>query len=152
MHARNCVRLYYDWIATVAMLPRDDKTGKRENKKIKHHTQFPSMEGCRAAAGWSEGSRMPFLSVPGYAPTHTPLSLRAKRSNPVNYAPRVCADISQYTGSPRSRCSLAMTKSTTPSSPLWRGAAQRRGGQRVQECLSSLSPGTPPPTHLCHCE
>ena len=36
------------WIATVAMLPRDDK---------KHHTQFPSMEGCRAAAGWSEKPR-----------------------------------------------------------------------------------------------
>ena len=29
----------------------------------------------------------------------------------------------------------------------WRGAAQRRGGQRVQECLFSLSPGTLPPTH-----
>ena len=36
------------WIATVAMLPRDDK---------KHRAKFPSMEGCRAAAGWSESSR-----------------------------------------------------------------------------------------------
>ena len=43
------------------------------------------------------------------------------------------------TGSPRSQCSLAMTKSTTPSSPLWRGAAQRRGGQRTQECTTHLS-------------
>ena len=47
-YARAYARLYYDWIATVAMLPRDDK---------KHHTQFPSMEGCRAAAGWSEKPR-----------------------------------------------------------------------------------------------
>ena len=44
-----------------------------------------------------------------------------------------------FTGSPRSRCSLAMIKSTTPSSPLWRGAAQRRGGQRDQESATSLS-------------
>ena len=43
------------------------------------------------------------------------------------------------TGSPRSRCSLAMTKSTIPSSPLWRGAAQRRGGQRSQDSATSLS-------------
>ena len=32
------------------------------------------------------------------------------------------------TGSPRSLRSLARIKSTAPSSPLWRGAAQRRGG------------------------
>ena len=30
------------------MLPRDDK---------KHCAKFPSMEGCRAAAGWSENAR-----------------------------------------------------------------------------------------------
>ena len=47
-YARAYARLYYDWIATVAMLPRDDK---------KHRAKFPSMEGCRAAAGWSESSR-----------------------------------------------------------------------------------------------
>ena len=44
-----------------------------------------------------------------------------------------------FTGSQRSQCSRAMIKSTTPSSPLWRGAAQRRGGQRVQESATSLS-------------
>ena len=42
------------WIATVAMLPRDDK---------KHHTQFPSMEGCRTAAGWSEKPRQCHIFV-----------------------------------------------------------------------------------------
>ena len=42
-------------------------------------------------------------------------------------------------GSPRSQCSLAMTKSTVLSSPLWRGAAQRRGGQRIQERVPILS-------------
>ena len=58
------------WLATVAVLPRDDK---------KHHTQFPSMEGCRAAAGWSENAFPQVRST-------TPLSLRVKRSNPVNNA------------------------------------------------------------------
>ena len=53
-YARAYARLYYDWIATVAMLPRDDK---------KHHTQFPSMEGCRAAAGWSEKPRQCHIFV-----------------------------------------------------------------------------------------
>ena len=53
------------------------------------------------------------------------------------------------TGSPRSLRSLAITiilkcvnkknKSTVPSSPLWRGAAQRRGGQRIQERVPILS-------------
>ena len=28
--------------------------------------------------------------------------------------------------------------STVPSSPLWRGAAQRRGGQRMQETIATL--------------
>ena len=37
--------------------------------------------------------------------------------------------------------------STTPSSPLWRGAAQRRGGQRVQENIATL-----PHPLSCHCE
>ena len=59
------------------------------------------------------------------------------------------------TGSPRSQCSLAMTKSTVPSSPLWRGAAQRQGGQRIQECTTSLFPlvilgRRVPTTHTCH--
>ena len=40
---------------------------------------------------------------------------------------------------PARKCSRAMTKSTAPSSPLWRGAAQRRGGQRDQESATSLS-------------
>ena len=78
-------------------------------------------------------------------------SLRVKRSNPVNYVVAYATHIA-FTGSPRSQCSPAMIKSTVPSSPLWRGAAQRRGGQRVQESVPTLSPGTPPLTHLCHCE
>ena len=45
-----------------------------------------------------------------------------------------------FTRSPRSLRSPAMIKSTTPSSPLWRGAAQRRGGQRIQESAASLFP------------
>ena len=45
-----------------------------------------------------------------------------------------------FTGSQRSQMlPPAMIKSTTPSSPLWRGAAQRRGGQRDQESATSLS-------------
>ena len=54
-YARAYARLYYDWIATVAMLPRDDK---------KHRAKFPSMEGCRAAAGWSENTRMYYILIP----------------------------------------------------------------------------------------
>ena len=61
-YARAYARLYYDWIATVAMLPRDDK---------KHHTQFPSMEGCRAAAGWSEKPRKYCHPALRYAATHS---------------------------------------------------------------------------------
>ena len=41
-YARAYARLYYDWIATVAMLPRDDK---------KHHTQFPSVGGVPRSGG-----------------------------------------------------------------------------------------------------
>ena len=41
------------------------------NKKIKHHTQFPSMEGCRAAAGWSEKPRKYCHPAPRYAATHS---------------------------------------------------------------------------------
>ena len=62
-YARAYARLYYDWIATVAMLPRDDKMLKSQNKKNK-------------------------------APYPVPLR--------------------------------------------WRGAAQRRGGQRMQECVAFL--------------
>ena len=71
-------------------------------------------------------------------------SLRAQRSNPVNYVVAYATHIA-FTGSPRSQCSPAMIKSTTPSSPLWRGAAQRRGGQRMH------FPRYAPP-RLCHCE
>ena len=169
------------------MLPRDDK---------KHHTKFPSMEGCRAAAGWSENARKRFRSVPRYAAPHISViashrrwrgnlffvvvslgrccvaralmrpvrilvfvqtalalvftysdSLRAQRSNPVNYVVAYATHIA-FTGSPRSQCSPAMIKSTTPSSPLWRGAAQRRSGQRMQESVSALSPDTLPHTSL----
>ena len=47
---RVCATLLY-WIATVAMLPRDDETGKCVNKKIKHHTQFPSVGGVPRSGG-----------------------------------------------------------------------------------------------------
>ena len=53
------------------------------------------------------------------------------------------------------KCVNKKNKSTVPSSPLWRGAAQRRGGQRIQECTTSLFPlvilgrGVPT-THTCH--
>ena len=50
-YARAYARLYYDWIATVAMLPRDDKIGKCVNKKIKHRAKFPSMEGVPRSGG-----------------------------------------------------------------------------------------------------
>ena len=43
------------------------------NKKIKHHPQFPSMEGCRAAAGWSENARMRRVSLSSRA-LNSPLS------------------------------------------------------------------------------
>ena len=52
-HANACDIIIH-WITTVAMLPRDDK---------KHHTQFPSMEGCRAAAGWSEKPRKCYILI-----------------------------------------------------------------------------------------
>ena len=90
-HANACDFIAH-WIATVAMLPREDK---------KHHAKFPSMEGCRAAAGWSESSR---TSSPDTLP-HTYLSLRVKRSNPVNQTCRVCDTIFEL-------CSL--------NSALWR--------------------------------
>ena len=41
-HAIACDFIIH-WIATVTAFPREDK---------KHRTKFPSMEGCRAAAGW----------------------------------------------------------------------------------------------------
>ena len=74
---RVCDTYRIHWIATVAMLPREDK---------KHHTQFPSMEGCRAAAGWSESSRTSSHSVPRYAAPHISViaSHRRWRGNPVN--------------------------------------------------------------------
>ena len=60
------------------------------------------MEGCRAAAGWSESSRKRFRSVPRYAAPHTSViaSHRRWRGNPVNYArayapcayPRICSN------------------------------------------------------------
>ena len=49
-----------------------------------------------------------------------------KRSNPVNNVVAYATHI-RFTGSPRSRCSLAMTKSTIPSSPLWRGCRAAAG-------------------------
>ena len=59
--------------------PRNDKILKFVSKKIKHHTQFPSMEGCRAAAGWSENTRMYYILIPpchpgAQGPHHTHLS------------------------------------------------------------------------------
>ncbi len=51
---------------------------KSQNKKIKQRTQFPSMEGCRAAAGWSENARKCYTLVIA--------SHRRWRGNPVNYA------------------------------------------------------------------
>ena len=60
--------------------PRNDKILKFVNKKIKHHTQFPSMEGCRAAAGWSENTRKRFRSVPRYAPHPHTLSCHCEPS------------------------------------------------------------------------
>ncbi len=70
---------------------------------------------------------------------HTPLSLRVKRSNPAGYAHTRMRATLLFTGSPRSLRALARIKSTIPSSPLWRGAAQRRGGQRMQESATPLS-------------
>jgi len=62
MYARECVRLYYDWIAMVAALPRDDKMLKSQNKKIKHHTQFPSVGGVPRSGGVvRECKNMPLL-------------------------------------------------------------------------------------------
>ena len=61
----------------------------------------------------------------------------AKQSSKLCTQANACDFI--MTGSPRSQCSPAMIKSTVPSSPLWRGAAQRRGGQRIQESATPLS-------------
>ena len=56
---------------------------KIQNKKIKQRTQFPSMEGRRAAAGWSENTRMCYTLV---------IASAAKQSSQL--CTRVCADIS----------------------------------------------------------
>ncbi len=73
------------------------------NKKIKHHTQFPSMEGCRAAAGWSEGSRKYYH--PYAAPKKNTHSLviasETKQSSQLCTHANACDFI--MTGSPRSR-------------------------------------------------
>ena len=58
---------------------------KIQNKKIKQRTQFPSMEGCRAAAGWSESSRTSSHSVPRYAAPHIPvIASETKQSSKSN--------------------------------------------------------------------
>ena len=100
-----CHALMRDFIMTGS--PRSQCSPAR----IKSTTpSSPPLEGCRAAAGWSESSRKRFRSVPRYAPTHTPLSLRVKRSNPVNYARTRMRATLLFTGSPRSLRSLAMTR------------------------------------------
>ena len=79
MHAR-MRDFIINWIATVAMLPRDDK---------KHHTQFPLYGGGAAQRRGGQRMQESIATLP-----HT-LSLviashRRWRGNPVNYAPRVC--------------------------------------------------------------
>ena len=71
-----------------------------------------------------------------------PLSCAAQRSNPVNYVVAYATHIA-FTGSSWSHCSPAMIKSTVPSSPLWRGAAQRRGGQRSQDSITTMAHRSP---------
>ena len=70
--------------------------------------------------------------------------MRAQRSNPVNYArayARLYYDwIATVAMLPRDTLIEHNKKlSTVPSSPLWRGAAQRRGGQSDQENATPLS-------------
>ena len=115
------------WIATVTAFPRDDK---------KHHTQFPSMEGCRAAAGWSENSRK-------YYHAHT-LSCHARRSEAIQSIMHARMRDSIITGSPRSHCSPAMIKSTTPSSPPLEGCRAAAGwSENSRKCCILIPPCHP---------
>ena len=88
----------------------------------------PPLEGCRAAAGWSENTRKSNTSV---------IASAAKQSSKLCTHAYACDFI--MTGSPRSLRSLAMTKAPCQVPLHWRGAAQRRGGQRMQESATSLS-------------
>ena len=102
------------------MLPRDDK---------KHHTQFPLYGG--GVAQRRGGQRMQESIA-------TSLSLRVKRSNPVNYArayARLYYDwIATVALLPRDD-----KKHHTQFPSVGGGAAQRRGGQRIQESATPLS-------------
>ena len=60
--------------------PRNDKILKCVNKKNKSTVpSSPPLEGCRAAAGWSENTRMYYILIPpchpgARGPHHTHLS------------------------------------------------------------------------------
>ncbi len=75
--------------------------------------------------------------VIAHAAPHT-LVIASETKQSSNLCPARMRGHIASTGSPRSLRSLAMTKSTVPSSPLWRGAAQRRGGQSGQESITTL--------------
>ena len=107
----------------------------------------PPLEGCRAAAGWSENARNYCHTAPHpprsggvvreckkllpHCPTPSLLSLRAQRSNPVNYA-RAYA---------RLYYDWIATVALLPRDTLIehnKKYAQRRGGQRMQETIATL--------------
>ena len=65
--------------------------------------------GKKSARGWARVAR-------------TLLSLRVQRSNPVSNARTRMRATLLFTGSPRSRCSLAMTRDNNDAAPLTWGA------------------------------
>ena len=109
------------------MRARECDTLIEHNKKL---STVPSSPLWRGAAQRRGGQRI--------QESATPLSLRAQRSNPVNYARARMRDFIM-TGSPRSLRSLAMTKSTAPSSPPLEGCRAAAGwSENTRKCYTSV--------------
>ena len=89
----------------------------------------PPLEGCRAAAGWSENARKCYILV---------IASETKQSSQL--CTRECATL-LFTGSPRSQCSLEITKSATPSSPPLEGCRAAAGWSENTRTRSHSVPG-----------